>query len=47
MPDTPLAPEGMHSGTVIFKHVDGCFYEGDLTGKRRNGSAYKVRIQGM
>src|SRR5580704_5976648 len=23
-PESPLAPEGMHSGTLTFKHVDGC-----------------------
>lgn len=46
-PDTPLAPEGMHSGTLTFKHVDGCFYEGDLTAKGPSGPAYEVKIQLM
>jgi len=46
-PDTPLAPEGMHSGTLIVKHVDGCFYEGDLTGKGPSGPAYQVKVQMM
>ena len=46
-PDTPLAPEGVHSGTLIVKHVDGCFYEGDLTGKGPSGPAYQVKVQMM
>ena len=44
-PDTPLAPEGMHSGTVTFKHVDGCYYEGELTAKDPKGAAYTTKIQ--
>ena len=46
-PETPLAPEGMHTGTVTFKHVDGCFYEGDLAATGPGGAAYKARIQIM
>ena len=46
-PDSPLAPEGMHTGTLTFKHVDGCFYEGDLTAKCPGGAAYTARIQIM
>jgi hypothetical protein len=46
-PETPLAPEGTHSGTLTFKHVDGCLYEGDLTAKGPSGPAYKVKIQMM
>jgi hypothetical protein len=46
-PDTPLAPEGMHAGTLTFKHVDGCYYEGDLTAKDPKGATYTTRIQLM
>jgi hypothetical protein len=45
-PDSPLSPEGTHTGTVTFKHVDGCFYEGELTAKGPGG-AYKTKIQIM
>jgi hypothetical protein len=45
-PESVLAPEGVQTGTVTFKHVDGCFYEGDLTAKGPGG-AYKVKIQIM
>jgi hypothetical protein len=46
-PESPLAPEGMHTGTVTFKHVDGCFYEGDLAAKGPGGASYRTRIQIM
>ena len=46
-PETPLAPEGMHTGTLTFKHVDGCFYEGELTAKDPKGAAYTTKIQMM
>jgi hypothetical protein len=46
-PESPLAPEGAHTGTLVVKHLDGCFYEGDLTAKGPNGAAYKTRIQIM
>src|SRR5262245_48725174 len=46
-PDSPLAPEGMHSGTLTFKHVDGCYYEGDLTAKDPKGATYTTKIQMM
>jgi len=46
-PDSPLATEGMHTGTVTFRHLDGCFYEGDLSAKGPGGAAYKARIQIM
>ena len=45
-PETALAAEGMHSGTLIFKHVGGCYYEGELTAKSPGG-AYKNKIQIM
>jgi hypothetical protein len=45
-PESPLAPEGMQAGTLLVKHVDGCFYEGELTAKGPGG-AYKVKIQIM
>lgn len=45
-PESPLAPEGAHSGTLIVKHVDGCFYEGELDAKGPGG-AYKTKIQIM
>ena len=44
-PDTPLALEGMHTGTLTFKHVDGCYYEGELTAKDPKGAAYSTKIQ--
>ena len=44
-PDTPLAPEGMHTGTLTFKHVDGCYYEGELTAKGPKGVPYTTKIQ--
>jgi hypothetical protein len=46
-PDTPLAAEGMHTGTLTFKHVDGCYYEGELTAKDPKGAAYTTKIQLM
>lgn len=44
-PDSPLAPEGMHTGTVTFKHVDGCYYEGELAAKGPKGAPYATKIQ--
>lgn len=44
-PESPLAPEGMHTGTLTFRHVDGCFYEGELVGKGPSGPAYTTKIQ--
>ena len=46
-PDTPLAAEGMHTGTLTFKHVDGCYYEGELTAKDPKGATYTTKIQLM
>ena len=46
-PDTPLAVEGMHAGTLTVKHVDGCYYEGELTAKDPKGTAYSTRIHMM
>jgi hypothetical protein len=46
-PDTPLAPEGMHTGTLTFRHVDGCYYEGELAAKDAKGAAYTTKIQLM
>jgi hypothetical protein len=46
-PESPLAPEGMHSGTLTFRHVDGCFYEGELVGQGPSGPAYTTKIQVM
>jgi len=46
-PDTPLAPEGMHTGTLTFRHVDGCYYEGELTAKDPKGATYSTKIQMM
>ena len=45
-PESPLAPEGAHSGTLIVKHVDGCFYEGELDAKGPGGP-YKTKFQIM
>ena len=45
-PESALAAEGMHTGTLTFKHVDGCYYEGELNAKGPGG-AYKSRIQVM
>jgi hypothetical protein len=44
-PDTPLASEGMHTGTATFRHVDGCYYEGELTAKDPKGATYTTKIQ--
>jgi len=46
-PDTPLAPEGMHTGTLTFRHVDGCYYEGELAAKGPKGAPYTTKIQLM
>ena len=46
-PDTPLAPEGMHTGTLTVKHVDGCYYEGELLAKDPKGASYTTKIQLM
>jgi hypothetical protein len=45
-PESALAPEGAHSGTLTVKHLDGCFYEGELEAKGPGG-AYKTKIQIM
>ena len=45
-PESPLAPEGAHSGTLLVRHVDGCFYEGELDAKGPGG-AYKTKVQIM
>ena len=45
-PDSPLAAEGPQTGTLTFTHVDGCFYEGDLTAKGPGG-AFTTKIQIM
>jgi Protein of unknown function (DUF1579) len=45
-PESPLAAEGVHNGTLTVKHVDGCFYEGELDAKGPGG-AYKTKIQIM
>jgi hypothetical protein len=37
----------MHSGTLTFKHVDGCYYEGELAAKGPSGPAYTTTIQVM
>lgn len=44
-PDTPLAPEGMHTGTLTVRHVDGCYYEGELSAKGPRGAVYTQKIQ--
>ena len=46
-PETPLAPEGMHTGILTFRHVDGCYYEGELAAKDPKGVAYTTKIQVM
>jgi hypothetical protein len=46
-PDSALAPEGMHTGMLTITHVDGCFYEGDLSAKGPTGVGYKTKIQIM
>jgi hypothetical protein len=46
-PDTPLAAEGMHAGTLTVKHVDGCYYEGELAAKDPKGASYTTTIQFM
>jgi hypothetical protein len=46
-PDSPLAPEGMHTGTLTVRHVDGCYYEGELAAKGPKGVAYTQKIQIM
>ena len=46
-PDTPLAAEGMHTGTLTFRHVDGCYYEGELVAKDPKGASYTTKIQVM
>ena len=46
-PDTPLAAEGMHTGTLTFKHVDGCYYEGELIAKDPKAATYTTKIQMM
>ena len=45
-PESPLAPDGVQAGTLTVKHVDGCFYEGDLVAKGPGGE-FKTRIQIM
>jgi hypothetical protein len=45
-PESPLAPDGVQTGTLTVKHVDGCFYEGELDAKGPGG-AYKTKVQIM
>jgi len=45
-PESPLAPDGGQTGTLTIKHVDGCFYEGELDAKGPGG-AYKTKLQIM
>jgi hypothetical protein len=46
-PESALGPEGVHTGTLVVKHLDGCFYEGDLTAKGPGGAAYTTIIRIM
>ena len=46
-PETPLAPEGVHTGTLTFTHVDGCYYEGELTARDPKGATYTTKFQVM
>ncbi len=46
-PETPLAPEGAHTGLLTVRHVDGCYYEGELTAKDPKGASYTTKIQMM
>ncbi len=46
-PDTPLGPEGTQTGTLTFKHVDGCYYEGELSARDSKGGMYSMKIQLM
>ncbi|HVZ23272.1 MAG TPA: hypothetical protein VG871_19500 [Vicinamibacterales bacterium] len=46
-PDTPLAAAGMHTGTATFRHVDGCYYEGELKAMDPDGAGYATTIQVM
>jgi hypothetical protein len=43
-PDSPLASEGMHTGTLAFKHVDGCYYE-VVGGEGAKGAPYLRRFR--
>jgi hypothetical protein len=46
-PDTPLAAEGLHAGTLTIKRVDACYYEGTLRAKAPAGTPYSATIQLM
>jgi hypothetical protein len=46
-PETPLAREGVHTGTLTFKRVDACYYEGTLSAKAPGGAVYSTKIQMM
>ena len=46
-PESALGPEGVQTGALVVKHVDGCFYEGDLTAKGPDGKAYTTTIRIM
>jgi hypothetical protein len=46
-PESALGPEGVQTGALVVKHVDGCFYEGDLTAKGPGGAAYTTTIRIM
>ena len=39
-PESALAAEGVQAGTMTVKHVDGCFYEGEL---EREGAGRRVQ----
>jgi len=46
-PESALGPEGVQTGTLVVKHLDGCFYEGELAAKGPDGAAYTTTMRIM
>jgi hypothetical protein len=44
VPESPLGPSSELTGTVTFKHIEGCYYEGELQAKDQD-LTFKQRIQ--
>jgi len=44
VPESPLSPSAELTGSVTFKHIEGCYYEGELQAKDEN-LGFRQRIQ--
>lgn len=44
-PDSPLGPGGSWRGTLVYRHVSGCDYEGQLRGEDGDGKPFSRTIR--